>query len=80
MQILLFQVWIDLLRVMAIKLPSISNLESYGALYSQDPEQDFFSNIIHLQVMLSVVDCFLVNVGCYCWLKYALSETCNCSF
>lgn len=51
---------------MAIKLPSIANLESYGALYSQDPEQDFFSNIIHLQVMLSVVDCFLVNVGCYC--------------
>lgn len=50
----MFQVWIDLLRVMAIKLPNIANLESYGTLYSQDPEQDFFSNIIHLQVMLSV--------------------------
>lgn len=43
------KVWIDLLRVMAIKLTSIANFESYGTLYSQDPEQDFFSNIIHLQ-------------------------------
>lgn len=41
--------WIDLLREMVLKVPMVANLESYRHLYSQDPEQDFFSNIVHLQ-------------------------------
>ncbi|KAL3506473.1 hypothetical protein ACH5RR_031855 [Cinchona calisaya] len=43
------KLWIDLLREMVLKLPRVANLGSYGTLYSQDPEQDFFNNIIHLQ-------------------------------
>ncbi|XP_071927577.1 uncharacterized protein [Coffea arabica] len=43
------KLWIDLLREMVLKLPKVANLESYGTLYSQDPEQDFFNNVIHLQ-------------------------------
>lgn len=34
-----------------LKLPGVLKLGSYGALYSQDPEQDFFNNVIHLQVV-----------------------------
>ncbi|KAK6117548.1 hypothetical protein DH2020_048703 [Rehmannia glutinosa] len=44
-----FEVWIDLLREMVLKLPSVANLDSYRALCCEDAEQDFFSNIVHLQ-------------------------------
>lgn len=43
------KVWMDLLREMVLKLPKVSNLKSYHALCSEDAEQDFFSNIVHLQ-------------------------------
>ncbi|KAL6569638.1 hypothetical protein OROMI_014152 [Orobanche minor] len=43
------KVWIDLLREMVLKIPDVANLESYRALCSDDAEQDFFSNIVHLQ-------------------------------
>ncbi|KAJ9555652.1 hypothetical protein OSB04_010266 [Centaurea solstitialis] len=43
------KVWMDLLREMVLKLPKVSNLNSYHALCSEDAEQDFFSNIVHLQ-------------------------------
>ncbi|KAK6117565.1 hypothetical protein DH2020_048693 [Rehmannia glutinosa] len=43
------KVWIDLLREMVLKLPSVANLDSYRALCCEDAEQDFFSNIVHLQ-------------------------------
>ncbi|KAL6493967.1 hypothetical protein OROGR_031876 [Orobanche gracilis] len=43
------KVWIDLLREMVLKIPNVANLESYRALCSDDAEQDFFSNIVHLQ-------------------------------
>ncbi|KAL2242516.1 UNVERIFIED_CONTAM: Small subunit processome component 20, partial [Sesamum indicum] len=42
-------VWIDLLRQMVLKLPKVANLDSYRALCSDDAEQDFFNNIVHLQ-------------------------------
>lgn len=35
---------------MVLKLPEVANLGSYKALYSDDTEQDFFSNVVHLQV------------------------------
>lgn len=35
---------------MVLKLPSEANLDSYRALCSDDAEQDFFNNIVHLQV------------------------------
>ncbi|KAL3626591.1 hypothetical protein CASFOL_030140 [Castilleja foliolosa] len=43
------KVWIDLLREMVLKIPNVSKLESYRPLCSDDPEQDFFNNIAHLQ-------------------------------
>ncbi|XP_059666315.1 uncharacterized protein LOC132312087 [Cornus florida] len=43
------KVWIDLLREMVLKLPKVQNLNSFRALCSDDAEQDFFNNIIHLQ-------------------------------
>ncbi|PIN21963.1 DRIM (Down-regulated in metastasis)-like protein [Handroanthus impetiginosus] len=43
------KVWIDLLREMVFKLPTVANLGSYRALCSDDAEQDFFNNIVHLQ-------------------------------
>ncbi|KAH6788665.1 hypothetical protein C2S51_003671 [Perilla frutescens var. frutescens] len=43
------KVWIDLLREMVLKLPKEANLHSYRALCSDDAEQDFFNNIVHLQ-------------------------------
>ncbi|KAL8494904.1 hypothetical protein ACS0TY_019169 [Phlomoides rotata] len=43
------KVWIDLLREMVSKLPEKANLDSYRVLCSDDAEQDFFKNIIHLQ-------------------------------
>ncbi|CAL5416773.1 unnamed protein product [Camellia sinensis] len=43
------QVWLDLLREMVMKLPKVSSLESFRPLCSEDAEQDFFNNIIHLQ-------------------------------
>ncbi|XP_051119137.1 uncharacterized protein LOC127243259 [Andrographis paniculata] len=43
------KVWIDLLREMVLKLPEVANLDPYKALCSDDAEQDFFSNIVHLQ-------------------------------
>ncbi|KAL0433004.1 UNVERIFIED_CONTAM: Small subunit processome component 20 [Sesamum latifolium] len=42
-------VWIDLFRQMVLKLPKVANLDSYRALCSDDAEQDFFNNIVHLQ-------------------------------
>ena len=47
------QEWIDLLREMVLKLPEVPNLHSFKILCSDDPEVDFFNNIIHLQVSLS---------------------------
>ncbi|KAA3480361.1 small subunit processome component 20-like protein isoform X2 [Gossypium australe] len=41
--------WIDLLREMVIKLPQLENLNLFRALCSEDADQDFFYNIIHLQ-------------------------------
>ncbi|CAN1813709.1 U3 small nucleolar RNA-associated protein 20 [Linum perenne] len=41
--------WIELLRDMVLKLPVVSNLGSFKTLCSEDAEQDFFKNIIHLQ-------------------------------
>ncbi|CAN0891198.1 Small subunit processome component 20 homolog [Linum grandiflorum] len=41
--------WIELLRDMVLKLPVVSNLGSFKNLCSEDAEQDFFKNIIHLQ-------------------------------
>ncbi|XP_073295585.1 uncharacterized protein [Primulina huaijiensis] len=43
------KVWIDLLREMVLKLPEVASLDSYRALCSDDAEQDFFNNIVHLQ-------------------------------
>lgn len=43
------KVWIDLMREMVLKLSKIPNLKSFQVLCSTDAEQDFFSNIIHLQ-------------------------------
>ncbi|XP_073124564.1 uncharacterized protein [Henckelia pumila] len=43
------KVWIDLLREMVLKLPKVASLDSYRALCSDDAEQDFFNNIVHLQ-------------------------------
>lgn len=45
-----FQVWIDLLREMVLKLPNVPSLTSLRALCGEDAEQDFFKNIMHLQV------------------------------
>ncbi|XP_073273960.1 uncharacterized protein [Primulina huaijiensis] len=42
------KVWIDLLREMVLKLPNVASLDSYRALCSDDAEQDFFNNIVHL--------------------------------
>ncbi|XP_052189171.1 uncharacterized protein LOC127799294 isoform X2 [Diospyros lotus] len=41
--------WIDLLREMVLKLPEMPTLKSFRALCSEDAEQDFFNNIMHLQ-------------------------------
>ncbi|WCJ33154.1 ARM repeat superfamily protein [Euphorbia peplus] len=41
--------WIELLREMVLKLPEFENLKTLKALCSEDAEQDFFNNIIHLQ-------------------------------
>ncbi|KAJ8770561.1 hypothetical protein K2173_018052 [Erythroxylum novogranatense] len=41
--------WVELLREMVLKLPGVSDLNSLGALCSEDVEQDFFNNITHLQ-------------------------------
>ncbi|XP_021290199.1 small subunit processome component 20 homolog isoform X1 [Herrania umbratica] len=41
--------WIDLLREMVVKLPQLANLNLFRALCSEDADQDFFNNIIHLQ-------------------------------
>ncbi|KAL3835007.1 hypothetical protein ACJIZ3_009743 [Penstemon smallii] len=43
------KVWLDLLREMVLKLPKVANLDSYKALSSNDADQDFFNNIVHLQ-------------------------------
>ncbi|KAH6786084.1 hypothetical protein C2S51_038539 [Perilla frutescens var. frutescens] len=48
-QVAVKKVWIDLLREMVLKLPKEANLDSYRALCSDDAEQDFFNNIVHLQ-------------------------------
>ena len=54
-----------------LKLPKVANLESYGTLYSQDPEQDFFNNVIHLQVIHEFVltgKYMHVRVCSWCWV------------
>ncbi|XP_076896866.1 uncharacterized protein LOC143550000 [Bidens hawaiensis] len=43
------KVWLDLLREMVVRLLNVCKLESYGALCHVDAEQDFFTNIVHLQ-------------------------------
>ncbi|KAG9136707.1 hypothetical protein Leryth_004489 [Lithospermum erythrorhizon] len=43
------KMWIEILKEMVVKLPSLSCLEPYRALCSEDPEQDFFNNILHVQ-------------------------------
>ncbi|KAL7121582.1 hypothetical protein ACP275_02G190700 [Erythranthe tilingii] len=43
------KVWFDLLQEMVLKLPNVANLDSYRVLCSDDAEQDFFGNIVHLQ-------------------------------
>ncbi|KAL6561306.1 hypothetical protein OROMI_016907 [Orobanche minor] len=45
---------------MVLKLPKEANLDSYRALCSDDAEQDFFSNIVHLQTHMRVraLSCF----------------------
>ncbi|PSS35668.1 Small subunit processome component like [Actinidia chinensis var. chinensis] len=43
------KVWIGLLQEMVLKLPKVPSLKSLGVLCSEDAEQDFFNNIIHLQ-------------------------------
>ncbi|KAA8534172.1 hypothetical protein F0562_031635 [Nyssa sinensis] len=43
------KLWIDLLREMVLKLPKVPNLIQFRGLCSEDAEQDFFNNIIHLQ-------------------------------
>ncbi|KAG8377667.1 hypothetical protein BUALT_Bualt08G0056700 [Buddleja alternifolia] len=43
------KVWLDLLREMVLRIPTVANLDSYRALCSDDAEQDFFNNIVHLQ-------------------------------
>lgn len=35
---------------MVLKLPTVEDFKSFAVLYSEDPEQDFFNNIVHLQV------------------------------
>ncbi|KAL6547887.1 hypothetical protein OROHE_009592 [Orobanche hederae] len=54
------KVWVDLLREMVLKLPKETNFDSYRALCSDDAEQDFFSNIVHLQTHRRVraLSCF----------------------
>ncbi|GFZ18885.1 homeobox-leucine zipper family protein [Actinidia rufa] len=42
-------VWIGLLQEMMLKLPKVPSLKSLEVLCSEDAEQDFFNNIIHLQ-------------------------------
>ncbi|KAF5740542.1 small subunit processome component 20 isoform X1 [Tripterygium wilfordii] len=41
--------WIELLREMVLKLPELENLNSLKNLCSEDAEQDFFNNIVHIQ-------------------------------
>ncbi|KAL6531338.1 hypothetical protein OROMI_027701 [Orobanche minor] len=54
------KVWVDLLWEMVLKLPKEANLDSYRALCSDDAEQDFFSNKVHLQIHMRVraLSCF----------------------
>lgn len=40
---------------MVLKLPEKANLGSYRVLCSDDAEQDFFKNVVHLQVILLLV-------------------------
>lgn len=42
--------WIDLLREMVLRLPKVSKLESHNALFDEEADNDFFNNIVHLQV------------------------------
>nr|GLL39955.1 small subunit processome component 20 homolog [Ipomoea trifida] len=43
------KLWIGLLRVMVLKLYKMVEFKTYAVLCSEDPEQDFFNNIVHLQ-------------------------------
>ncbi|XP_058180952.1 uncharacterized protein LOC131299427 isoform X1 [Rhododendron vialii] len=43
------KVWIELLREMVLKLSMVPSLKSLKVLCSEDAEQDFFNNILHLQ-------------------------------
>lgn len=38
-----------------LKLPERANFHSYRVLCSDDAEQDFFKNVVHLQVILLLV-------------------------
>ncbi|CAH9107367.1 unnamed protein product [Cuscuta epithymum] len=41
--------WIDLLREMVLKLHTMTEFKACVVLCSEDPEQDFFNNVVHLQ-------------------------------
>ncbi|XP_047333762.1 small subunit processome component 20 homolog [Impatiens glandulifera] len=43
------KIWLDLLREMVLKLPTVHILEPFKALCNEDAEQDFFKNVLHLQ-------------------------------
>lgn len=52
---------------MILKLPQLSNLNSFKDLCSGDAEVDFFKNIIHLQVI------FFCNI--ILWLAYVFVDS-----
>ncbi|GFY92490.1 homeobox-leucine zipper family protein [Actinidia rufa] len=56
---------IHLLQETVLKLPKVPSLKSLGVLCSEDAEQDFFNNIIHLQACMFGGSCI------YFW-KYGM--------
>ena len=60
-----------------LKLPNEANLDSYRALCSDDAEQDFFNNIVHLQVtpLLSSLKNYVFNLEQYlcglCFMSFS---------
>lgn len=91
-----FQVWIDLLKEMVLRLSKVQILKSFQALCSKDAEQDFFNNIVHMQVSTlyssSIMDegrCFSVYWLVNSWhilfgleysYRYNVSSIDHCSY
>ncbi|KAE9453174.1 hypothetical protein C3L33_14914, partial [Rhododendron williamsianum] len=82
------KVWIDLLREMVLKLPMVPSLKSFQVLCSEDAEQDFFNNLMHLQVLetqetLLVILCYVQVALWHCGtqgnLYAALTDAFVCS-